>query len=195
MSDDQQEYLRVLASLETNELALLHRQLANQDPSGLSRKELLDALNDMPPLEDFYRQVGEIKAVAAGLQAEAGGSKDSRAAKGDETLLEPDENVFSSQPGKWSVTMSVGPDRRDLANRIKWARLLYQEQRRNRERLLEEAGVFLCDWDDSKNDFVPIPDDDRSAADTATGSRLPCRFGAAGVGVRGVSANARRGGG
>ena len=35
-------------------------------------------------------------------------------------------------------------------------------------RLLDDDGVFLCDWDDETNNFVPIPDDDRSAADTAT---------------------------
>ena len=59
-------------------------------------------------------------------------------------------------------------DRKEETNRIKWARLLYQEQKRNRERLLDEPGVFLCDWDDETSNFVPIATDDESAADTAT---------------------------
>ena len=158
---DKEEYLRILGSLETNELAVLYRQSANADPAGLKRKDMLGKLDEMPIPDDFHRQVGEIRHAADFVQ-EPGSSE-------EETKdLEPDDEVFSSQPGKWSLPMSLGPDRTEEANRLKWARLLYQEQRRNRMRLLDDDGVFLCDWDDETNNFVPIPDDDRSAADTAT---------------------------
>ena len=168
MANDKQEYLRVLATLETNELAVLYRQSANVDPAGLKRSEMLAKLEDLPIRDDFHRQVGEIQDMLRNVQEGIENGDGAPGAKREPELLEPDESIFSSQPGKWTPVMSIGPDRTETSNRVKWARLVYQEQKLNRERLLLEAGVFLCDWCDRANDFVPLPDDDESAADTAT---------------------------
>ena len=165
---DKEEYLRVLGSLETNELAVLYRQSANADPAGLKRKDMLGKLDEMPIPDDFHRQVGEIRHAADFVQ-EPGSSE-------EETKdLEPDDEVFSSQPGKWSLPMSLGPDRTEEANRLKWARLLYQEQRRNRMRLLDDDGVFLCDWDDETNNFVPIPGTGEAEARASCAARPTTR--------------------
>ena len=58
MADDKQEYLRVLASLETNALAILYRQSVNGDPVGMTRADMLKALDEMDIPEDFHRKVG-----------------------------------------------------------------------------------------------------------------------------------------
>ena len=132
MSVENNEYLRVVASLETNELSVLYRQTVNGDPAGLTRKGMLAALENAAIPDDFHRQVGEIKAMVAGLQGRAGSDDDQLPEKRQPGLLDPDESVFSSQPGKWQASMSVGPNRTETANRVKWARLLYQEQKRPR---------------------------------------------------------------
>ena len=119
MANDKQEYLRVLATLETNELAVLYRQSANVDPAGLKRSEMLAKLEDLPIRDDFHRQVGEIQDMLRIVQEGVENGDGAPGAKREPELLEPDESIFSSQPGKWTPVMSIGPDKTETSNRVK----------------------------------------------------------------------------
>ena len=121
LSDQFVDYAAAASILDTAELASVVRRIANTDPAGLSRREMLEALKDFPVPDDFSRMVGEVQEAAKAEQIRAAVA----AAKGTppENFVD-NELVFSSQPGKWRPFMAEGPNRSEAANRLKWAKLL-----------------------------------------------------------------------
>ena len=147
------DYAAAASILDTAELASVVRRIANTDPAGLSRREMLEALKNFPVPDDFSRMVGEVQEAVKAEQIRAAVA----AAKGTppENFVD-NELVFSSQPGKWRPFMAEGPNRSEASNRLKWAKLIFEEQKATRDRLLGTnlPGVHLCNWDDESSTWV-----------------------------------------
>ena len=153
LSEQFVDYAAAASILDTAELACLVRRLVNIDPAGLSRRALMEALQKIPVPEDFSRTVGEVQEAAKVEQIRAAAA----AVEGTPPEHAVDDDlVFSSQPGKWRPFMAEGPNRSEASNRLKWAKLLYEEQKAIRGRLLGAnlPGVYLCNWDDDSSTWV-----------------------------------------
>ena len=147
------DYATAASILDTAELASLVRRIANTDPAGLSRREMMQALEGIPVPDDFSRVVGEIQEAAEVARSQATGVAPGGTPPSD---FVDNEIVCSWQPGKWRPAMAEGPDRAEAANRLKWAKLLFEEQKATRERLLGRGlpGVSLCHWDEDDSTWV-----------------------------------------
>ena len=64
LSEQFVDYAAAASILDTAELACLVRRLVNVDPAGLSRRALMEALQQIPVPEDFSRMVGEVQEAA-----------------------------------------------------------------------------------------------------------------------------------
>ena len=67
------DYATAASILDTAELASLVRRIANTDPAGLSRREMMKTLEGIPVPEDFSRVVGEIQEAAEVVRSQATG--------------------------------------------------------------------------------------------------------------------------
>ena len=65
------DYAAAASILDTAELASVVRRIANTDPAGLSRREMLEALKNFPVPDDFSRMVGEVQEAAKAEQIRA----------------------------------------------------------------------------------------------------------------------------